>query len=178
MAILTNPFLATGNPDLENNATLYAPGELGQQYVRGDFMWTQVQVDSTATAAMGRAPTANDIMYWRNKQTKIVTNVLALAMNVGVANSYQNHVAGVLRNSATPGNYVWLLQRGLQVPISSRGAGLTAGQSVQADTANIGSIVGLATGTANTAQKLGIVFSPTVAQVTIVDLNVTDWGLD
>lgn len=174
---ITSPYLATGNPDLENNAVLYAPGDFGNQIQRGDNQYQSVQVDSGATAAAGRTPTANDVMYWKNKLTKVVTNDIRFALYQPVANSYQNAVAGVLRNNATPGNYVWLLQRGLSIPVSSRGAGLTVGQTVQADTANAGSIVGVAVGTQNTASKLGTVAAATVGGLTAVDLNITEWVL-
>jgi hypothetical protein len=171
---ITTPYLLTNNPNTENNATLYAPGELGGIYVKGDDIWQQVQVDSGATAAANRAPTVGDLVYWKSISAKIVTNDTKQALNPAIANSYQNRVAGVLMVAATPGNYVWIRKRGLNVPVRSAGA-LTVGQTVQADTSNTAGIVGVATGTQNTAQNLGTVQTATVSSLTGVDLDIQAW---
>lgn len=175
--IITNPYLLTGNPDNENNSTLYAAGELGAVYQRGDNQWQQVQLDSGATAAANLAPATGQLLYWKNKLSKIVTNDTKQAINPAVANSYQNQVAGVLRNAATPGNYVWVMQRGLGIPIRSVGSALTIGQTVQADTSNAAGITGVNTGTQNTAQNLGVATAATASSLTSVDLNITTWVL-
>lgn len=175
--IITNPYLLTGNPNTENNATLYAAGELGAVYQKGDDQWQQVQLDSGATAAANLAPAVGHLLYWKSLSAKIVTNDTKQAIAPSVANSYQNRVAGVLMVAATPGNYIWVRQRGFAVPIRSAGSALTVGQTVQADTANAAGIVGVATGTQNTAQKLGVVATATASSLTPVDLNITEWVL-
>src|SRR5258707_5777158 len=154
--IITNPYLATGNPDTENNSTLYAAGELGAIYQRGDNQWQQVQLDSGATAAANLAVAANQILYWKNKLSKIVTNDVKQAVGNSVSNAWSNQVAGVLRNAATPGNFIWVLQRGLGISVKTSQT-VTLGQSVIANPSTpVADVAGVNVGTAPTAQKLGI----------------------
>lgn len=176
--IITNPYLVTGNPDNENNATLYAPGELGAVYQRGDNQWQQVQVDSGATAAANLALAQNQILYWKNKLAKIVTNDIKQAVGNSVSNAWSNHVAGVLRcASPTPGNYVWLMQRGLGISVKTSQT-VTLGQSVIANTSTpVADVAGVAVGTAPTAQKLGIATAANANNLVTVDLNITEWVL-
>jgi hypothetical protein len=172
---ITTPYLLTNNPNTENNATLYAPGELGGIYVKGDDIWQQVQVDSGATAAANKVLAVGDLLYWKNISAKIVTNDTKQALNPAIANSYQNRVAGVLMVAATPGNYVWVRKRGLNVSVRTAGSAMTVGQTVQADTSNTAAIVGVATGTQNTAQTLGVVQTATASSLTGVDLDIQAW---
>lgn len=175
--IRDNPYLATGNPDTENNAALYAPGELGMVYQKGDNQYQQVQLDSGATAAANLAPAANQILYWKNKLAKIVTNDTKQAVGNAVSNAWSNHVAGVLRNTASPGNYIWVLQRGLGISVKTTQT-VTQGQSVIANTSTpAADVAGVAVGTAPTAQKLGIATSANASSLVTVDLNITDWVL-
>lgn len=175
--LITNPYLMTGNPDLENNSTLYAPGELGAIYQRGDQQWQQVQLDSGATAAANLAVAANQILYWKNKLAKIVTNDIKQAVGNTVSNAWSNHVAGVLRNTATPGNYIWILQRGLNINLKTSQT-VTAGQSVIANTSTpVADVAGVAVGTAPTAQKLGIAVGANANNLVAVDLNIVEWLL-
>jgi hypothetical protein len=175
--IITNPYLTTGNPDTENNLTLYAPGELGAIYQRGDSQWQQVQLDSGATAAANLAVASGQILYWKNKLQKIVTNDIKQAVGTAVSNGWSNHVAGVLRNTATPGNYIWIMQRGLGISIKTSQT-MTIGQSVIANTATpVADVAGVNVGTAPTAQKLGVATSANAASAVTVDLNITDWVL-
>ena len=175
--LITNPYLLTGNPDNENNASLYAPGELGAIYQRGDNQWQQVQLDSGATASANVAPKVGQLMYWKNKLQKIVTNDTKQAVNPAIANSFGNNVAGVLRNAATPGNYVWIMQRGLGIPIVSLGSALTNQQVVSADTSNAGGVVGTNVGSAVNYQILGTATAATASSLTTVDLNIKEWVL-
>lgn len=175
--IITNPYLQTGNPDNENNASLYAPGELGAIYQRGDNQWQQVQLDSGATASANLAVATGQILYWKNKLAKIVTNDIKQAVGNSVSNAWSNHVAGVLRNTATPGNYIWILQRGLGISVKTSQT-VTLGQSVIANTSTpVADVAGVNVGTAPTAQKLGIATAGNANNLVTVDLNITDWVL-
>src|SRR5690349_20998490 len=171
MAIVTNPYLATGNPDTENNATLYAPGELGAAYQRGDNQWQQVQLDSGATAAAALAPAATQVLYWKDKTKKIVTNDIKQAVGNSVANAWANQVAGVLRNAATPGNYIWVLQKGLGISVKTSQS-VTHGQYVVANVSTpVADVAGVAVGTAPPYQKLGTAVAASANSLVSVDLN-------
>lgn len=175
--IITNPYLQTGNPDTENNTTLYAPGELGAIYQRGDNQWQQVQLDSGATAAANLAVASGQILYWKDKLAKIVTNDIKQAVGNQVSNAWSNHVAGVLRNTATPGSYVWILQRGISISVKTSQT-VTRGQSVIANTSTpVADVAGVNVGTAPTAQKLGIATAANANSAVVIDLNITDWVL-
>lgn len=175
--IVTNPYLLTGNPDTENNATLYAPGELGAIYQRGDNQWQQVQLDSGATAAANLAVAANQILYWKNKLAKIVTNDTKQAIGNSVSNAWANEVAGVLRNTATPGNFIWVLQRGLGISVKTSQT-VTLGETIVANTSTpVADVAGTAVGTAPPYQKLGVATAGNANSLVTVDLNITEYVL-
>lgn len=136
-------YVTTGNPDTYNDSALYAGGGLGQVLERNDRSYQLVKCDSGATAATATGVVAaNQLAFWKDKANYIVTNNSPQALGGQVANAYRNFVAGVFRNAVTAGYYCFVLQRGLNVPVKSAGAGgvgqiLVANSGTAADTTNL-----------------------------------------
>lgn len=170
-------YLSTGNPDTTNDATLYAPGELGAcfDYPPGTNQRTyqRVQLDSGATAAntVG-VVAANQIAFWKSKSAKIVTNDFRQAIDASVANGAMNNVAGVFRTAVTAGYYCDVLKTGNSISVTSDGSG-TAGSIAVADTtANTARIVGVTVGTAPGYQQLGVI--RTAGATATVDVDIAN----
>ena len=165
-------YLKTGNPDTENNESLYAAGELGVAYDYNDRASQVVQVDSGVGANTGPgAVAANQVAFWKSKANKIVTNDNAQAE--GTADGAPNNVAGIFRVAPTAGYYIHILQRGRNIAVSDDGTCDTVGETAVADaTADQARAVGIAKGTAPTYKPIGIVRTPSVANVAYVDVDI------
>lgn len=160
-------WLPTGNPDTTNissadfNALGGQPGSLGLIFEAGNPVrrYQRVLLDSGATSATPTgAVAANQLMYWKDKSAYIVTNDSRLAMGgAAPAGAYRNYGAGVLRLAATPGNYVDILQYGLNIPCKDGGNTFAAGEQVfaEADT-SAAAFDRIGIGTAVTNVPLGI----------------------
>jgi hypothetical protein len=128
------PFITTGNPDTVNdtpttNTTLggYDTSQmLGQIYRSADGLkeWQYVQLSATSTS--GRTPAANDILYWMSststtfdpRATDALANWVVDNQTTAGTGLHVNMVAGLLRNAATRGNYVWAMRKGQNVSVA------------------------------------------------------------
>lgn len=157
----------TGNPDTFNQPSLYLPGQLGLSFDYGDRTYTFVQLDPGATT-----PVVGQLMYWMNKASGAaeVTNVIANAIG-GAAASARNQVAGIIRNVATPGNYIAMLIQGSLIPIQVGSATPAVGDLVMANT-TAGNAINAASGVAPTFNVLGVFRSTATANVATADINI------
>lgn len=160
-------WLPTGNPDTTNitptdfNSLGGQPGGLGLVFEAGNpaRRYQRVQLDSGATSATPTgAVAANQLMYWKDKSSYLVTNDSRFAMGGAAAASvFRNFGAGVLRLAATAGNYIDILQGGQSIPCKDGGNTFAAGEQVipENDT-TAAAFDRVAIGTAATNQILGI----------------------
>jgi hypothetical protein len=171
---LQTVYLKRGDPDLMNEASLYAPGELGQVFEANDKTYQIVKCDSGATAAAGAGVvTANDLAFWKDKDGYLVTNDSAQAIGAGTANAFRNQVAGVFRAAVTAGSYCAVLQRGDNIPVNATGGGI--GQTAIANSGTDADAAFVAVGTASTYVPLGVAreaTGATTAGMCNVDLNI------
>lgn len=166
-------YVITANPDTINTSSLYRPGELGVAYDYNDRAYQVVKVDSGVSASTGPGVVAaNQLAFWKDRSQYLVTNDAAQARYGGVANSYCNNVAGVFRNAATSGNYTHILQRGRNIAVKEAGSA-TAGMTLEATpAATTAGATGIAVGTQNTYQKIGVVRTATAANVCFADVDI------
>jgi|SRR5579872_2921608 len=173
-------YVSTGNPDTVNEtAPGFNPGQLGQSYDLNDREYQFVQLDSGATAATpAGAPAANQLLYWKDRSVYLVTNDSRFGLRPGsgvgggVAASFRNNVAGILRNAATPGNMIFLLQRGRGITVNEAGSG-SGGELLVSDTSTTACQgLGVAINTAAPAQLLGVIVTATAASVCTADLDI------
>lgn len=180
-----NIWLPTGNPATTNisstdfEALGGQPGSLGQAYQHNDTKrYQRVRVDSGATSSTGNGlPAANDVLYWKDKSTYLVTNDVAQALGNTTINThgYRNFVAGILRVSLTNAQVadrpVVDLQQGGTCSVASDGTGVQGDIAVAEDgTAN--RVEAVADGTAPTSQVVGTILGAAVANVQSVDLSI------
>jgi hypothetical protein len=164
-------YIDTGDADTFNETTLYKPGELGQVFQKNDRGYQLVKLDSGAVASI-LTPAANQLLYWKDRTNYIVTNDYRFGLYGGVANSHANNVAGVLRCAATPGNYIWVLQRGRNIAVEEEGSA-TAGMRLHASvTTPVADTIGVAVGTQLTYNQLGVVRTATATTTAYADLDI------
>ena len=166
-------FIDTGNPDTMNVSSLLRPGELGNAFDVVDKTYQLVQVDSGCTAATpAGVVAANEIAYWKDRSSYLVTNDSRFGLLSGVANSYRNNVAGVFRVAATAGNYICLLQRGRNINVKEVGSA-TAGMTLCASTSTTAAdALGTAIATSSPTQQIGIVVTATSSNVCVADVDI------
>ena len=146
-----------------NVSSLYAPGDLGSAHDLNDRSYQCVQLDSGATAATPvGAPAANQLTFWKDKNKYLVTTDDRMAIGGQTANAWRNQAAGWLRNAATPGNYVYILQRGDNIPVAGA-AGGGVGQRIIAQTTGTAQVTFEAVGGNNTYKALGVAREATAA---------------
>ena len=156
-------WLPQGTPDETNISTADwdsvagQRGQLGVEHDYNDRVYQRVQLDSGATSA---TPTgvvaANQVAFWRNKDTYTVTNDRRFAMNLGAATTaYANFVAGIFRLAATAGNYVDVLKAGDNIACADGGNTFAAGETVIAEADSVAAVDRVAVGTAPTYLPLG-----------------------
>ena len=154
------PYLRDGNPDLTNLATLYKQGELGMRFSAkgGKSRYHRVKLDSGATASTPiGAVAANQLAYWKDKATYLVTNDRRFAMNTTLANNgYRNYVAGVFRIAATAGYYTDILTRGTSIPVADGGNTFVAGDVAVGEADAAAAVDSVNAGTAPTCIPVGI----------------------
>jgi hypothetical protein len=138
----------------------YAPGDIGVTFEYQDKAYTVAVLDSGATSAnpVG-APAANNVLFWKSKGNRIVTNDFRQCVTPTVPGA---SVAGILRVTPTTigagGNVIGMLIRGFGIPVT---AGTTAIGPIMVDTTastcRVVTAVGTATqmGQATTADSGG-----------------------
>lgn len=148
------------SPPVAGNFTPYAAGDIGVTFEYQDKAYTVSVLDSGATSAnpIG-APAANQLLFWKNKQNRIVTNDFRQCITPTVPGA---SVAGVLRVTPTTigsgGNQICMLIRGYNITVA---AGTTAIGPIMVDTtANKAQVVtasgtGIQIGSAITADSAG-----------------------
>ena len=175
-------WLPTGNPDTTHitsddfNSLGGQPGSLGLRFEAGNPLRTyqRVLVDSGATSATpAGAVAANDLAYWRDKDTYKVTNDSRFAMNGAASGAYRNYVAGVFRIAATAGRYVDIVQRGNSIPIADGGNTFAAGETVFPEATTTDSAVDrTAIGTYPGVQVLGVARGAASGGFVNVDIDI------
>ena len=178
-------FMQGGNPDTVNvslssppvpgSFTPYAPGDLGTTFEYQDKAYTPVIVDSGATAATPTGTVlANQLLYWKDKANRIVTNDHRVALGGQTTNAWRNFVAGVARVAVgapgTGGNLIFMLVRGYNIPVLSNATG-GIGQVASADSTD-GQVIGTAVGTMPGYLALGVERSAVSSGSVNVDLDV------
>lgn len=170
-------FLPTGNPDTTNSKDLYATGELGtcfDQPTNGGPTYQRVQVDSGATSA---TPTgvlaANQVMFWKSRTNRIVTNDSRMAIGGTTANAWRNQVAGILRVAATPGYYVDILKTGNAINVLSNGSGGVGQTAIADSSATTAGVIPIAVGTASTYEPIGVYRSDS-GNLAVIDVDISN----
>ena len=167
-------YFNSGDPDTFDESTLYAPGHLGGIIEVKDKSYQIVRLDSGATASTSSGiVAANDLAFWKDKNTYLVTNDAAQAIGQPTANAYRNQAAGVFRNAVTAGNYCAVVQRGDAIPVNATGGGI--GQAAIANSGSDADVAFEAVGTMATYVTLGIAretTAATTAGMCNVDLNI------
>jgi hypothetical protein len=196
-------WLPTGNPDTTNIdpqsfgiATLTPtgsqvgmggqPGSLGIRFEAGwaNRAYQRVQLDSGATAATTVGVVlVNQVAYWKDKLHYIVTNdvVQANAYSAqALTNSgFRNFIAGIFRSSAlTPGYFIDVLQRGVQIPVKTTGAPAIGDVLVSDVSTTAAQAATVTAGTAPGAKAIGVVSGATsgagALQVTLTDVDIPE----
>lgn len=159
-----------------NESALERPGELGQAvYLPNNKAYQIVQLDSGATASTGTGVVAaNDLAFWKDKTTYLVTNDIAQAMGAQDAtqDNKRNNVAGVFTAAVTAGYYCVIQQRGRRNVASDGGGDFTVGDFTIAANNTASQIDRMAAGTAPTHTTVGRVAAVEAANVTSVDLDL------
>lgn len=155
-------WLPTGDPDTTDissadfNAAGGQPGSLGQKFDHNDRVYQRVQLDSGAdsTTPVG-AVAANQVAYWKDKDSYLVTNNRDQAIGGSGTSAYANAVAGIFRNASTAGYFIDILKKGENIPVADGGNTFAAGESVIAEAAAAAAADSIAVGTAVTFQRIG-----------------------
>ena len=159
-------FVATGNPETVDDATAYAPGQLGALLTRGSETFQYVKFDTGATAAAAVTVAAKEIVFWKDADDFLVTTVL------NQAPAGRNGVAGVLANAPTPGNYFWMQVGGL-ASVKTSGS-IAAGTQPIANSGSDADVTAEAVGTAPTYRPIGVAQAATSGGNTTVNLTLND----
>jgi hypothetical protein len=156
-----------------NDASLYAPGELGQTFDYNDRTYQIVKVDSGAAATVALA--ANQLLYWKDRANYLVTNDFRVAEGGSLGtNAPANSPAGILRNAATAGYYIAMLVRGRNIACADDGS-CAVGETAHADlTASQARVTGEAVGTASTYKSVGRVRTASSSNVAYVDVDIPE----
>ncbi|HKT90084.1 MAG TPA: hypothetical protein VJQ59_16685 [Candidatus Sulfotelmatobacter sp.] len=151
-----------------NVATLYQPGDLGQTFDSSDgSTYTVVQIESGATA-----PAAGQLMYWKDKVAKTVTNVVANARLGATTNAWRNEVAGVCMLAATAGNYICLLVKGTGISVACVATPGVGDIAIADSVTNPGNVAPITVGTAPTYIPVGVFTTVSSSNKASVDVNV------
>ena len=93
---------------------------------------------------------------------------------LGVTNSYCNNVAGIFRAAVTAGYYCDILIRGRNIAVKEAGSA-AGGMSLEATpAATTAGATGVAVGTQNAYQKIGVVRTATAANVCYADVDIAN----
>src|SRR5574341_1895934 len=154
----------TNNADTYSEASPYPDtGAMGQVLEQNNRTYQFAKLDSGAAALA--APAANDLLFWKDRTQYLVTT------DSRFSSGARNNVAGVLRNAATAGDWIFALQRGDAISVKSDGNGV-AGDIAIANSGTSADITRIAAGTAPTYQILGKVTAAAAGGFITVDLNI------
>lgn len=166
-------YIATGNPDTYQEASLYAAGQLGEVVEWRDRSYQLVKCDSGATASTSTGVVAaNQLAFWKDRSKYLVTNDAKFALYGDVANSYRNNVAGVFRAAVTAGNYCLVLKSGRNIAVKEVGSATAGMQLVAEASSTAADALGVAINTAAPCVPLGVVRTATAATVCYADLDI------
>lgn len=150
----------------------YLPGQLGNTFEWGGNTYTLVQLDSSATA-----PIAGQLLYWRNKSTFVVTNVVSRALLGGVTNAWRNEIAGICRTaSAAAGEYICMLIQGTDIPCACLATNAVGDMAISDVSANVGYVLQIAVGTAPTYRTVGVFKTVSASNLANVDVAIPSLG--
>lgn len=187
-------YIQSGSPDTLNvslgaqtvpgSSRTYAPGELGLTIDRNDKTYTLVVVDSGCTSAAPAGQVlANQILYWKSKTQRVVTNDSRFAQNTNtaptgpVANAFRNMVAGIARVAVgvpgAGGNYIAMLVRGAGILIQSDGAGGAGDIAIASSSTTLPQVTNVAAGTASTYVRVGVIQGAASGGFIAVDVDLT-----
>ncbi len=167
-----------GTPTTPGSFNPYAPGQMGITLELDDRAYTPVIVDSGCTAA---TPTglvaATQLLFWKDKANRIVTNDRRQALGNTVAQGSCNFVAGVARcavpaaSLGSGGAQVWMLIAGYNISVKS--GTVTPGELVIADTdANGPQALGVTVGTGPGYVTIGVSRGTNANGATNIDVNI------
>ncbi len=151
---IQSPWFQSGNPETEENTTLYAPGMLG---CVADFDQGSVGAENVCTYQLVKLAAALQgvvgmLCYWSTGALKGAYTVTSTATNTG-------SMAGVAqRATTTAATYIWILKHGYRSVLlidSPTSTPDTTGKPVVAVTATAGKADVLALTTAPTPMLLG-----------------------
>lgn len=164
-------YVVTGNPDTVNQSAMYAAGELGTAYDYNDRAYQIVKLDSGCVAGTGPGiAAANQVAFWKDRSNYVATNDNNQAEG-GLAGS-ANQAAGIIRNAATAGYYIHILQRGRNIAVVDDGS-CGANEIAVADvTTNVSRVVGTAVATAAPYLPVGIVRTASTGALAYVDVDI------
>jgi hypothetical protein len=163
------PFLGqTGNPDtaVETSTPGYAGGDLGTAWDYNNRTYMKVTL-----AAGSNAGAANQLCFWADRANYIVTNVSTQANLGGVATSFRNNVAGIIRGTVPPGAGFFILIRGYNIPVKEAGAA-AGGMLLTANTGTNADALGTAVATYPGTQVIGVVVSATTGGNCGADIDI------
>ena len=138
----------------------YVLGQLGYSVESNGSVYTFVVLDSGSAVGY----TANQLLYWRNKSTKTVTN------DITRATGGRNAPAGVLQVASTAGNYVAMIIAGYNIPVQATGT-IAAGDFLIANSTN-GVVTNSAAGTAPGYFTVGMALGAVANGLVNADLDI------
>jgi len=175
---VTAPYIPDGNPDntevslsttkIPGDYTFFNPGELGCAFDINGKVYENVIIDSGCTSAntVG-VVTANQLLFWKNKAARIVTNDIRQCV---VPSDPASWVSGIARKTVTTvgagGTMVSQLKQGANIPVVAGTAAL--GPVVADTTANTARVVTVT----GTRPVIGIARVADSGGVAYVDVNI------
>lgn len=178
-ALTGGPGDLPGTPTTPGSYTPYAPGQEGLSFELNDKTYTPVIVDSGCTAAtpVGLVA-AGQLLFWKDKPNRIVTNDQRMAYGGSTTNAARNFVAGIARTAVTAANLgtggalICMLVKGYNISVASDGSG-GVGQSAIADgTAGTARVTPIAVGGQQTYQNIGYMRSTPANSAVNVDVEL------
>jgi len=154
-------------------ASLYYPGALGQRTAQDGREYQLVRLDSGAVAAADSGVVAaNDLAYWKDKSSYLVTNEIAQALGAEDAtqDNKRNFVAGVFLSAITAGNHCFIQQAGRASVLAASGGTYNVGNVAIAADSAVSDINTVAAGTAASHTQVGLVAGARASGSAPVDL--------
>lgn len=161
-------FIENGDPATLNSPNLDYPGQLGKTIDFRGVGYRYVKLDSGATAAASSGITAaNQLAFWKDRATKLVTNDLRF--------SNRNQVAGVFGAAITAGNYCFVKHTGTAIAVKAdSGTTFAAGETVFANSGTAADVTSTDAGTAPTYVSIGVARGAASGGNVSVDLAIPD----
>jgi len=163
--IIHSVHIEGGQPDSMNQSYLQRPGELGGVIIRDSKQYQIAKLDTGATSSTGTGVVAaNQVAFWKDRATKLVTNDLRF--------SGRDQVAGIFRAAITAGYYCAVLQKVNAINVKAASATYTAGQKLVANSGTSADAVAVAAGTADTYRRVGVVRTGVTGTTVVTDVDV------